>query len=79
LQITTVSAATCTGGGCNQPTNAVTWPQTLSTSAVKIFNASAGTGKGTVVLTPVIQITYDAKALPGTYTATLTMTGTTSP
>jgi hypothetical protein len=79
LKITTVSAATCTGGGCNQPTNAVTWPQTLSTSGVKIFNASAGTGKGTVVLTPVIQITYDAKALPGTYAATLTVAGTTSP
>jgi hypothetical protein len=79
LQITTVSAATCTGGGCNQPTNNVTWPQSLSTTAVKIFNAAANTGKGTVVLTPTIQITYDAKALPGTYTATLTMTGTQSP
>jgi hypothetical protein len=79
LNITTVSAATCTGGGCNQPTNNVTWPQSLSTTAVKIFNAAANTGKGTVVLTPTIQITYDAKALPGTYTATLTMAGIQSP
>jgi hypothetical protein len=79
LTITTVSAATCTGGGCNQPTNDVTWPQSLSTTAVKIFNAAVNTGQGTVVLTPTIQITYDAKALPGTYTATLTMAGVRSP
>lgn len=79
LTITTVSAGTCTGNGCNQPTNNVTWPQTLSAGGVKIFNAAANTGLGTVVLTPTIQITYDAKALPGTYTATLTMAGTRSP
>ena len=79
LQITTVSAAACTGFGCVNPTNSVTWPQPLSAGGVKIFNAAAGTGKGTVVLTPTIKITYDAKALPGTYTATLTVAGAQSP
>ena len=79
LNITTVSAAACTGGGCVNPTNNVTWPQTLSAGGVKIFNAAAGTGKGSVVLTPVLQITYDAKALPGTYAATLTVAGAQSP
>lgn len=79
LEITTVSAAACTGPGCVNPTNNVTWPQTLSAGGVKIFNATAGTGKGTVVLTPVLQITYDAKALPGTYAATLTVAGAQSP
>jgi hypothetical protein len=78
LKITTVSAAACTGFGCVNPANNVTWPQTLSAGGVKIFNATAGTGKGTVVLTATVQMTYDAKALPGTYTATLTVTGVNS-
>jgi hypothetical protein len=79
LKVTTVSAAACTGTGCVNPTNNVTWPVTLAVGGVKIFNAAAGTGKGTDVLTATVQMTYDAKALPGTYTATLTVAGAQSP
>jgi hypothetical protein len=79
LKITTVSAAACTGGGCVNPTNNVTWPQTLTVGGAKIFNAAVGTGKGSDVLTATVQMTYDAKAFPGTYTATLTVAGTQSP
>jgi hypothetical protein len=79
LQVTAVSAAACTGGGCVNPTTNVALPVALSAGGVKIFNAAVGTGKGSVVLTATLQMTYDAKALPGTYTASLTVAGTTSP
>jgi hypothetical protein len=78
LQITAVSAASCTGG-CVQPANSITPPVTLSSTAAKIYNATAGTGTGSVVLTATLQMTYDAKALPATYTSTLTVSGSTSP
>jgi hypothetical protein len=79
LQVTAVSAAACTGGQCVNPTNNVALPVALSVGGVKIFNAAAGTGTGSVILTATLQMTYDAKALPGTYTASLTVAGTTSP
>ena len=79
LQVTAVSAATCTGGQCVNPTNNVGLPVALSSGGVKIFNAAPGTGTGSVVLTATLQMTYDAKALPGTYTASLTVAGSTSP
>jgi hypothetical protein len=73
MQVTGVSSANCTGSGCVNPTNSITWPMTLSTTAAKIFNAAANTGKGSVVLTPTYQVSYPANALPGTYTATVTV------
>lgn len=73
LRVTAVSAAACTGGSCVNPTNNVAVPVTLTAGGVKIFNAAAGTGKGSVVLTATLQMTYDAKALPGTYAASLTV------
>jgi hypothetical protein len=79
LQVTAVSAAACTGGQCVNPSNNVALPVALVTGGTKIYNAAAGTGTGSVVLTATLQMTYDAKALPGTYTASLTVAGTTSP
>jgi hypothetical protein len=79
LQVTAVSAAACTIGQCVNPTNNVAVPVALSAGGAKIYNAAAGTGTGSVVLTATLQMTYDAKALPGTYTASLTVAGTTSP
>ena len=79
LQVTAVSAAQCTIGQCVNPSNNVAVPVALTAGGAKIFNAAAGTGTGSVVLTATLQMTYDAKALPGTYTASLTVAGTTSP
>lgn len=73
LEITTVDAAACTGSGCVDPTNSVTWPITLSTTPVKIYNAAPNTGEGKVVLTGTFQVTYPANALPGTYKAVVTL------
>jgi hypothetical protein len=78
LQVTAVSAAPCTGS-CIQPTNNVVVPVALTAGGVKIYNAAIGTGTGSVVLTATLQMTYDARALPATYSSTLTVAGTTSP
>jgi hypothetical protein len=78
LVVTTVAAAACSGGSCVNPTNTVTWPQTLTAGGVKIFNAAVGTGTKTNVLTPTVQITYPANAFPLTYSSTLTVTGVNS-
>ena len=79
LQVTGVTNANCTGGGCVNPTNSITWPVTVGATAVKIFNAAANTGKGSVVLTATHSLLYPANALPGTYTATVTVTVVSGP
>ncbi len=79
LQVTGVTSANCTGGGCVNPANSITWPVTLGTTGVKIFNAAANTGKGSVILTATYQLIYPANALPGTYTATVTVTAVAGP
>lgn len=75
LVVTTVAAGACSGGSCVNPTNSITWPVTLTTGGVKIFNAAVGTGTKTTALTPTVQITYPANAIPLTYSSTLTVTG----
>lgn len=79
LDVTGVSSAACTGGGCTNPTNSITWPVTLTTTAQKVFNAAANTGQGTVVLTATYQLTYPASALPATYSSVVTVLGATGP
>jgi len=79
LEVTGVTSGACTGGACVNPTNSITWPVTLSATSTRIFNAAVNTGRGTVVLTATYQVSYPANALPGTYSATVTLTGATGP
>jgi len=79
LIVTTVARGNCTGVGCVNPTNSITWPTTLSTTPQKIYDAAAATGKGTVVLTGTYQVTYPSNALPGTYSAVVTLATSTGP
>jgi hypothetical protein len=81
MTITGVTSSACSGGGCNNPANTITYttPITLTTSPQKIFNATAGTGKGTVLLTATYSLVYWAKALPATYSATVTVAAATGP
>jgi hypothetical protein len=79
MQVTGVTNANCTMSGCVNPTNSVTWPVTLNATGVKIFNAAANTGKGSVILTATYQLIYPANAIPGTYTATMTVTAAAGP
>jgi len=80
LVVTDVTAGTCSGGGCSQPTNSIGWPITLNGTSQKIFDAAVGTGaKGTTPLTATFQVTYPASAVAGTYTTVVTISGTRSP
>jgi len=73
MEVTGVTYGACSGGGCTTPTNSITWPVTLSTTSQKIFNAAAGTGTRTNVLTATYLVSYPANAIAGTYSATVTL------
>ena len=79
IVITGVTRGTCSGTSCINPSNSVTWPFTLSTTATRIYNAAVNTGTGTVGLTSTYKINYPANALPGSYTSTVTVATTTGP
>ena len=78
LQVTNVTSA-CAGSCTTNPTNSVVWPVTMSATDQRIFNAAANTGRGTFTLTATWSISYPANALPGTYSTTVTLTGSTGP
>jgi hypothetical protein len=78
------SVGTCTGGSCGQPVpiGLAAWPMTIGTTAgaaTKIYNSDVSTGKGTNTMTFTFDISVLAKALPGSYTTTLTIGGSTGP
>ena len=82
--ITGVAVGTCSGFGCNQPTNSISYPLGVpagasAPAAVKFFNAAAGTGKGTVVVTPTVQVAVPGNSFAGTYTSTLTVSVVSGP
>jgi hypothetical protein len=83
LIVTGVARANCTndttGTACVNPTNNVTWPITVNTTPAKVYNATAPTGKGLVVLTATYQISYPANAIAGTYASTITYAVATGP
>jgi hypothetical protein len=70
LKVTAVSAT----GGAPNPTNSIGWPITLSTTAVKVFNAASATGLGTMAVTHTLTMTYPSNALPATYQSVITFT-----
>jgi hypothetical protein len=73
----------CSGGNCSLPTPiGITWPVDVGTTAgaaTKIYNADVSTGKGTNTVTVTFNIPVPARSLPGSYTTTLTIIGTTGP
>ncbi len=78
LQVTNGSFA-CSSGCVINPSNLITFPITLSGTAAKIYDANTNTGQGIFDVTSTFQVSYPANALPGTYSATLTLTGSTGP
>jgi hypothetical protein len=69
----------CVTGCTTNPTNGIAYPLTLSTTAQKVYNAAANTGRGTFYIGNSYVISYPANAIPGTYTSTVTLAGATSP
>jgi hypothetical protein len=78
--VVTDGSAACQGSCTTNPTpTGITYPITLSASAQTIYNAGASTGRGTFNVTSALQLSYPANALPGTYTSTVTLSGSTGP
>jgi hypothetical protein len=75
---TTGSSIATTGGNCVKPTNSITYPVTLpagstAPTAVKAYNAGAGTGQGPTNVTLNYQLAVPANAYRGTFTSTWTI------
>lgn len=66
-------------GECALATDSVSYPFTMSTSAQKLVNATAGTGMGAETITPSLTMTIPATAYSGTYAATWTFSLATGP
>jgi hypothetical protein len=78
LQVT-AGTFSCVSACTTNPMNGVTYPLTLSTTAQTIYNAAANTGRGTFTVTNTFSLNYVANALPGTYSAMVTLSGSTGP
>jgi hypothetical protein len=76
LEVTGVTAATVAG---RAPTNSVSYgagltvPLGASVTPVKIYNAAAASGMGTVDLTPAVALDVAADTYAGTYSSNLTV------
>ncbi len=75
----TAGTYSCVTGCTSNPNSAVTYPITLSTTAQEIYNAATFTGRGTFNITNTYEVTYPASAISGTYTSTVTLSGSTGP
>jgi hypothetical protein len=78
MSVTGVTSS-CNAGCTTNPTNSATWPVTITTTAGKIFNAAANTGRGTFNVAATFSVPYPANAIPGTYTSTVTLATATGP
>ena len=80
--ITQIAIGSCTGSAC--PTNSVGLPVTVpaaatTPTAVKFFDAAAGTGTGTVTLTPTFVTSVPGNSYAGSYQATITFSAVVGP
>ena len=78
LQVT-AGTFSCVSACNTDPTSGVTYPIVLTSTAQTIYNAAANTGRGTYTVTNTFSLDYVANALPGTYSSTVTLTGSTGP
>jgi hypothetical protein len=74
----TAAATPTAGGNCVVPTNSIAYPLTLpagttAPTAVKLYNAAAGTGKGPANVNLTTQLSVPANAYNGTYSSTWTI------
>ena len=79
LQVTAGSWSCVTGCPVTPLPTGLTYPMTLSTTPQTIYNADAGTGHGKFEIASTFLVSYPAKTLAGTYTATITLSGSAGP
>jgi len=77
--VKSIVQACSTGSTCSTPTNSVSYPVSLTSTASKVFSAAANTGMGKVDVTPTIETTVPGNAYAGNYTSTLTIATALSP
>jgi hypothetical protein len=70
--LTGIATGACTGGGCVDATNTISYPIALSTSTQKIY--STATAKQTIPLTANLTLSVPGNAYAGGYTSTFTLT-----
>jgi WxL domain surface cell wall-binding len=76
--ITGVTSLCVPSTSCTNPTNAVNPPVTVpagatAPTAVRFFNAAAGTGMGAFTVTPTVGVFVPATTFAGSYSSTLTV------
>lgn len=69
---------------CSAPSNSITYPLGVPAgssppTAVKYFNAAAGTGQGEFANTPAVNVSVPASSAVGTYSSTLTLAAVSGP
>jgi hypothetical protein len=82
--ITGVTNACVEGNACTDPTNAVSYALSVpaaaeAPTAVKFFNASAGTGMGVFSNTPTVAVSIPADTYAGSYSSTITLASVSGP
>jgi hypothetical protein len=70
--LTGIVTGACTGGGCQNATNTITYPIALGTSPQKVY--STANAKQTIPLTANLTLSVPGNAYAGAYTSTFTLT-----
>ena len=83
--ITGVTSGCASGSTCLLPTNSVSDSNlavpagTTAPSAVKFYNATSSTGRGTIDVNATVQVAVPANVLAGSYASTLTVASVSGP
>lgn len=79
LQVTAASWSCVAGCPATPLPIGLTYPIILSTTPQTIYNADVGTGRGKFDIASTFLVSYPAKTIAGTYTATITLSGSAGP
>jgi hypothetical protein len=79
LQVTAGSWSCVAGCTSNPLPSGLSYPVTLSATPQTIYNAAAASGRGKFDVASTFLVSYPAKTIAGTYTATITLSGSTGP
>lgn len=77
--VVTGGSTSCLGGCTTNPTSSVSFPITMSGSAQTIYNAAANTGTGDFDIASTFRLSVPANTISGTYSSTVTLSGSTGP
>jgi hypothetical protein len=79
LQVTAGSWSCSKGCPSNPLPTGIAYPVTLSAAPQTIYNATSHSGRGKFDIASTFLVSYPASTIAGTYTATITLSGSTGP